>query len=352
MKTRNYEFKTTEFQIYHLDILLPEDSLLFDIETTGFSAKYQSIYMIGVGYRKKDTIFISLYYALTEDEENEILLAFSDTVSSYKRLISFNGDMFDIPFLKERFKKHGYPHPFSQIQSLDLFKEAKKYKKFLNLEHYKQKDLENYFGLFREDQYNGGQLIDLYKKQAKSPNEAEQNLLFLHNMEDVKGMVCLLQLLDFSYITSLNFQLTEVLFDNNELQFQGNFGVALNLNLKLLKDNAFIQIKNDKIFGHIRIYTGTMKYFFKDYKNYVYIPDEDLLLPKALSSSIDKSRIQKATKEQCYASKEGYFIEKLLSTDEREFKKEYGDKKNYIEINPNQLSTPYIQNYIQALIVQ
>ena len=99
------------------------------------------------------------------------------------------------------------------------------------------------------------------------------------------------------------------------------------------------------------MFIGTLKYYFKDYKNYVYVPDENLLLPKALSTSIDKSRIQKATKEQCFAAKEGMFLPNLLKLDEREFKKDFSSKETYIEIDPKEVSFRFLENYIQKIIV-
>ena len=351
MKIQEYIFKTTEFHIHHLEELLPEDSLLFDIETTGFKADYQTIYLIGIGYRQNENIIIKLLYARTPKEESEILKEFSAVSSSFLKLISFNGDMFDIPFLKKRYEKNGLTPPLNNKTSTDLFKIAKKYKKLLNLNHYKQKDLENYFGLFREDQYNGGQLIDIYKKQKESPNSDEEKLLFLHNLEDVKGMIHLLKLLDFSVLYNNSFTIRHSEVYNEELLFEGCFYHPLNLDIKIVKENGFIQIKEDKISGNIKLKKGTLKYYFKDYKNYIYVPDENLLLPKSLAATIDKNRIVKAKKEQCYVEKEGIFLKSILKSDEREFKESYEDKDTYVEILPDQLSHDYLQTYISKLLI-
>ncbi|MCR4673936.1 MAG: ribonuclease H-like domain-containing protein [Lachnospiraceae bacterium] len=350
MKIQDYTFQINEFSIHHLDDLLPEDSLLFDIETTGFKADYQTIYLIGIGFRKKSTITIRLLYARTKEEEIEILEEFEQTCFNYNRLISFNGDMFDLPFITKRCKKLGISCSFLNLSSLDLFKVAKKYKSYLNLEHYKQKDLENYFGIFREDQYNGGHLIELYKKQTLMPDASEEELLFLHNMEDVKGMIYLLQLMDFSIIKNHNYSLTSFEFHRDEIHLTLLLPAPSNLCLKVMRENAFIYLKNDTLTVTLSCFVGKLKYFYPDYKNYVYVADENLLLPKSLASTIAKDRIQKATKQQCFIEKEGVFLRDTMNLDERHFKAEYEDKTSYVEINPTTLSENFLVAYVRSLL--
>lgn len=58
----------------------------------------------------------------------------------------------------------------------------------------RQKDLEYAIGLFREDLYSGGELIEVYKKYLLSGDENLLEILRLHNKEDVEGMLKLLPL--------------------------------------------------------------------------------------------------------------------------------------------------------------
>ena len=50
----------------------------------------------------------------------------------------------------------------------------------------------------------------------------------------------------------------------------------------------------------VRLYTGELKYFLSDYKNYWYLPEEDLAIPSSLAASIPKERRKKATAGTCY----------------------------------------------------
>ena len=350
MLVKDYSFKLSDFHIHHLDALLPEDALLMDIETTGFQAAYQNIYLIGLGFRKGETITLRLLYAPTLEEEESILKEYQSTLKEFQRLITFNGDMFDLPFIEKRCQKYKIESIQNTLVSTDLFKIAKKYKKYLNLEHYKQKDLEHYFGLFREDKFNGGQLIDIYKKQAIEPNVSETELLFLHNMEDVKGMVTLLQLLDFSLLKNNEYKVKTQFFDGEEIYFELEASSYSNLNIKYIGSFYYLQWKGNTLSGNLRPYIGKLKYFYKDYKNYVYISDEDLLLPKALASTIEKSRIQKATKEQCFVEKDSVFLIDHANFSEQHFKEDFKAKETYMEIHPNELKEGFLTEYITSLL--
>lgn len=48
------------------------------------------------------------------------------------------------------------------MQILDIFKELSPIKPLLRLENYKQKSIEAFLGIDREDKYSGGELINVY----------------------------------------------------------------------------------------------------------------------------------------------------------------------------------------------
>ena len=52
----------------------------------------------------------------------------------------------------------------------------------------KQKSIEQFLGLAREDKYNGGQLIEVYREYLMTHESFLYDLLILHNEDDLKGM--------------------------------------------------------------------------------------------------------------------------------------------------------------------
>ena len=65
----------------------------------------------------------------------------------------------------------------------------------LGLENLKQKSIERFLGIAREDKYNGGQLIEVYGEYLQTHSELLKHLLILHNEDDLKGMPQILPIL-------------------------------------------------------------------------------------------------------------------------------------------------------------
>ena len=51
-----------------------------------------------------------------------------------------------------------------------------------------------------------------------------------------------------------------------------------------------------------------MKYFFKDYKNYYYLPMEHMAIHKSMAAYVDDAHKEKATKDNAFTTETGSFI--------------------------------------------
>ncbi len=167
--------------------LIPEKSLFFDIETTGFSRAFSRIYLIGT-LGKEDGKFVFRQF-LTENrnEEKKLIETFLNLIKDYEKIISFNGDTFDFHFIKARAEKYNIDPDFSTFESIDILKKVKERSFFLELDNYKLKTLERYIGIFREDIFSGGELISLYYDYENGDKDLE-GILLLHNEEDILNM--------------------------------------------------------------------------------------------------------------------------------------------------------------------
>ena len=130
------------------DSIFKENTMFFDIETTGFSPVKAIVYMIGCARRIKNRIVIDQYFAESVDDEAAVIEAFAGSLSGCSTIISFNGVGFDIPFLKNKYKKYKQDDPFCNVQILDIFKELSPIKPLLRLENYKQKSIEAFLGIW------------------------------------------------------------------------------------------------------------------------------------------------------------------------------------------------------------
>ena len=78
------------------DSIFKENTMFFDIETTGFSPVKAIVYMIGCARRIKNRIVIDQYFAESVDDEAAVIEAFAGSLSGCSTIISFNGVGFDI----------------------------------------------------------------------------------------------------------------------------------------------------------------------------------------------------------------------------------------------------------------
>ena len=110
-----------------------EDILFIDIETTGLSPRNSELYLIGAGFYQDGNWMISQFFAQSTAQEEEVLSAFSDFSRNFSKLVHFNGDRFDIPFLQSKYEEHKLSDPFENMESFDLYKHVKGYKAALGL---------------------------------------------------------------------------------------------------------------------------------------------------------------------------------------------------------------------------
>ena len=357
MEKYEYKYNTDEFDV-KLDEFLPGETLLFDIECTGLSRDYCSIYLIGCGYRRGDEVTVTLLFAPTPDDEADTLKAFFEMLNDYTDVITFNGESFDIPFIRARAKKHSLScDTLNNIRSTDLFKITKKFAKYFNTPNCKQKTIEKYYGLFREDRFDGGQLIEIYKDYCIHPVKDALDTLLLHNREDITGMLTVLNVLELKALHD-KILIPKSIDISHEDEIIIKTPMTLHQDILISDEFYDIAIKCDGITVMLHPYIGELKHFYKNYRDYCYIPDEGLLIPKALASAIERSRIEKATKENCFTPHTGVFLpvtdakghELFDITEALTFKKSCSDKQLFCEIKSEELSEEFLGAYVNALI--
>ena len=192
-----------------------ENTIFFDIETTGFSARSSHLYLIGLAYYMGENQFCSIQF-LAEQKEDEpaLLYEFFNFIKDYKNIVHFNGNGFDIPYLKEKCLQYNMLYHFDLLTGYDLYKEACRFKKLFQTPDLKQKTLETFLGSARKDEFSGKELINVYYSYEKEHKDSDKELLLLHNFEDVKGLTELLCLYAYSSACSKNIQFEHYILRN------------------------------------------------------------------------------------------------------------------------------------------
>lgn len=343
---------------YPLERLGPLDQLLFfDIETTGFSGDYSNLYLIGCTYHEAGDWHLIQWFADTADSEEELLHAFFLFMERFSILVHFNGDGFDIPYILKRCRAFGLPYDFSRMTSIDIYKKIKPYRRLLQLENLKQKSIERFLGIYRQDPYSGGQLIEIYQDYLITHESVLYDMLMLHNAEDLQGMPLILPILNYPDFLEHSFALTRREVRQHEtperkvleLSFQSPYLIPVPFE----QENQLLrcQASGCELTFFIPLYEGELKYFYPNYKDYYYMPLEDTAIHKSVGEYVDKNARTRATAKTCYTRKQGCFLPQPEPLWEPALKSNYKDKLSYTPYDDALFSDEFhIQSYFQQLL--
>lgn len=346
--------------------------VFFDIETTGLSADTSYLYLIGCAYYEKSSFQLIQWFS--EDIKEEILLitSFFEFLNDYSILIHYNGTGFDIPYIQRKCILHNLNYSFDHLTSIDIYKKVLPYKKLLGLDSLKLKSLEAFLKVHRKDTSNGGDLIEVYqfylgKKHYEklkkmrtpsiafpSPTEAELLLeqLLLHNEDDLRGLLHVSPMLNYEALFKkpIRIRKAEVELDNLNIIFE----LSGTLPVKIQFGNELMQIMAYDYTGmlSVRIYEGELKHFYDNYKDYYYLPAEDMAVHKSLAQYVDKAFREKAKPSSCYIKKQGLFAPQYEAVINPYFKKDYKDKLSYIEIHTDfLLQEEVLEHYVKHMLL-
>lgn len=336
------------------------DLLLFDIETTGFSPDITSIYLIGCCYYQNNSWNLLQFFADDYISEEIILKAFISLAKNFRIMVHFNGSGFDIPYIQKKLAHYNIDFSFDSFLHLDLYKKVFPYKKILNLPNLKQKTVEDFLGLPREDAYSGGELIEVYvnymkdKFGHKTEMEEEFQKLLLHNEEDVTNLIRLTSILAYCDIFEEQPALTDVTQNNNEIVFSLKLRNPIQQTVSFQTPDLHFRAVYNTAELVIPAITGTFKYFYPNYKDYYYLPQEDTAIHKSVAEFVDKEYRVKAKAATCYTKKSGTFLPQFYGTLEPSFRNGHKDKESYLELTDTFLSnqekcTQYVIGVLQYI---
>lgn len=343
---------TLDLEGYPLNKISDLKNILFvDIETTGFSAKTASLYEIGCIYFENEEGRLVQFFAECPEEEAQVLEAFFSLCRDHSVLIHYNGNTFDIPFMKAKAAQYNTEHPFDSMEGVDIYKRISPYKKMLGLENCKLKTVEKFLGIQREDLYDGGQLIEVYRDYCLNPSKEGEDLLILHNKDDMKGMLKLLPILSYSDIFMQPFRVVKVqanhYADENgngrdevvmKIRFTSSFPKALSMD----KADCTFNAEGAEGFLKVPLYHEEMKYFYANYKDYYYLPLEDVALHKSVATFVDKEHRVQAKASTCYTRKESLYLPQWDILFTPIFKRTYEDSLCFFELTEDMKKQPEI----------
>lgn len=359
-----YQFSTVLPYTFSVLNYNPKDVLFFDIETTGLSPKTSQVFLIGFISFQPDTKEWQLTQFLSEHnceaEEKQLLKTFSTFVENKSQLIHFNGNSFDIPYLISRFEKYQLPNPFSNKDSLDLYREFLRMPAFFKqMSNHTQKSFEELTCYPRKDLLSGKEMIKFYHNYVQTPSKEKELLLLQHNYDDLVGMLSIFPLFNLKQLPKGQWELTEVeelkkqetdQSVTKELLFTLMLPVPIPAQLSAAFSFGYITASKYIVKVKLPLYEGTLKFYYPDYKNYYYLPFEDEAVHKSVAIYTDTQHRQKATASTCYKKYNGIFVHAPASCSLPLLKEDI-HAKEYYTFWPFQNSSPLIQKcYIQEIL--
>lgn len=343
---------------------LPSELFFFDIETTGFSGDHARLYLIGGIWLEADGWHLIQWFADTADSESSLLHSFFSFISAkgFRVLVHFNGDGFDLPFMLKRCSHLGLPYGFAQYKSFDIYKKIRPFRNILGLGSLKQKSIEHFLGISREDKYQGGDLIEIYHSYLKTRSQELLHLLTLHNEDDLKGMPGILPILNYPDFFAGPFcylgeeiirkgELTKEITDCGILSGIEPSGPALLLNcensevclpvpLRIEDPPVSCYARGNRLSLAIGLYVGTLKHFYENYKDYYYLVYEDAAIHKSIGQYVAKEARVRAIAKNCYTKQEGCFLPQFSPILEPVMRQDLKDKITYVPLEQACLKKP------------
>ena len=355
----------------------PPGSLTLDIETTGLRKETDMIILIGCTYPEKDRLHLIQWFnddAVSEEEMLREFLAFLQGRSG--PLITFNGERFDIPFLKAHLNYNDmsdspYSHPLiDSFTSLDLYREIHCFSHLFSMERSTQKDWEIHMGICREDRISGAQVITCYKEYLKTKDQELGSLILLHNRDDILHLASLPALLSYRQLTDNELvpESMEESMENEQISLSFRLGLPEEIIQPLVVETGSGKIEagpeTGKLILTIPIQQGRMYHYYPDYRNYFYLPAEDRAIHKSVGVYVDRAHREKARPETAYVSSESIFLPLPLERSSHGFntevilslpkyKKAYDDIREYLNLDDLLRETGFSEDwktYLNAMI--
>lgn len=229
---------------------LKKNQIVLDIETTGLSSLYDKLVLLGLITYEKDSAYIIQYFAERDLEEVRLLEIFLKKVEG-KKIISYNGDTFDLPFLLTRLSHHKLPANLI-FDSLDIYKILRSKRNLIDFESMRLMDIEKLIDINRNDPSR-------YKSISKLTEEIEfrdkPEPILIHNQNDLIATENLINI-------------EEIIKDKLSVKFEG-YKFSL-ISAQINNDVAKVVVESSKKLLDSYFSTANYQFQSKDNKIIIY----------------------------------------------------------------------------------
>ena len=247
------------------------ENLFFHCISSGHYWRNSQILELSVLYiDKNQKCSVIKWQSENEEDEYDILHDFVEITKSFERLIGYICTCFHIPYLEAKIKAYGLNSPFTQKEHIDLLREIKSIGNHLHIST-KLNDLRIFLNI---------------------PDEASE----------IECIAYITQLFIYDDILSGKFKIQKIeQLDENDVIITCITESELPTDIRIHDEEFYMIGSGNQLKIKIKIVDGYVKLHYSNYKDYYYLPDEQMILHKSLASAIPKAKKIRATKENCYS---------------------------------------------------
>lgn len=155
-----------------------------DIETTGLWARRHHVTVVGIATATPRGRKLEQFFVHEPRAEADVLEQVLGRLREVKRVVVYNGISFDLPFLRERARKHRMTLPW--LEACDLLPLARGWRRRYGAPaSCTLQSVLAHFRIHREDRSRGGDVVEAYERWLDDGDETARDLILDHNAEDV-----------------------------------------------------------------------------------------------------------------------------------------------------------------------
>ena len=121
-----------------------------------------------------------------------------------------------------------------------------------------------------------------------------------HNEEDLLGLGKIFPLLSFRKLYDGEYHPKHCEVIDQELKMTLELPVAVPISVSCGNTSFYLTVSEQEAKILVHLNDGKLRQYYRNYKDYEYIPGEDTAMPKSISKYMDKSLRFAATPQTCY----------------------------------------------------
>lgn len=269
------------------------------IETTGLSPERHRIISFSLATVTDEAIAVTTFFSDNKDDELTIIENGLDAIGDEGRIITWNGDSFDLRFLSARGEEYGIKSPVHT--SYDLKKIFSPLKRFIASGSLSLYDTLEEMGISDDSVPDGKTLVTLYKTFIETGEKRYSEPVLQHSVYKLTGIMNLMCLHSCLNINKAVPTINESSVTDETLNVSGSTDLFFPTDLHIGMDGIDLFYSENRFNARFTLYDGRIRMYFPDPASYVRLRSDGSLIPKELSRSMSKDSYERVSKESCFS---------------------------------------------------